>query len=253
MNMKNFLAIIISLNFTTLNLFAQELPSIQTDRPDQTECPFIVPKNFFQAEFGFVREKFGPATNFIYPSVLWKYGLNNKTELRLITEFAGSKIMNSKATTNLNPITVGFKTKIADEKGIVPDIGFIGHLTLNKVASSNTKTTFAAPSFRFNFQHTLNSKTYLAYNLGAQWNGDDGQPNFLYTLTSGYMFTNKLSAYIEWYGFLPQNDKPDHRFDGGITYLIRPNFMVDVSGGFGLSTISPEGYLSLGFSFRLPK
>jgi hypothetical protein len=28
--------------------FAQGLPTIQKDRPDQTECPFIVPVNYVQ-------------------------------------------------------------------------------------------------------------------------------------------------------------------------------------------------------------
>ena len=43
---------ICSLSFYNIN-FAQDLPSIQTDRPDQTECPFITPRHYFQLENGF--------------------------------------------------------------------------------------------------------------------------------------------------------------------------------------------------------
>ena len=35
--------------------FAQSEGRIETDRPDQTECPFIVKKGYFQAEMGFNR------------------------------------------------------------------------------------------------------------------------------------------------------------------------------------------------------
>ncbi len=31
---------------------------IETDRPDQTESPFIVPRNYFQLEFGLNMEKY---------------------------------------------------------------------------------------------------------------------------------------------------------------------------------------------------
>ena len=52
--MKNlFFFLGLSLLFQ-INSKAQELPSIQTDRPDQTECPFITPKNYFQLENGFL-------------------------------------------------------------------------------------------------------------------------------------------------------------------------------------------------------
>ena len=37
--------------------YAQNLPAIQLDRPDQTECPFIVPAKYFQFENGFNVEK----------------------------------------------------------------------------------------------------------------------------------------------------------------------------------------------------
>ncbi|MBU6205838.1 MAG: hypothetical protein KJS45_10675, partial [Bacteroidetes bacterium] len=35
---------------------AQTLPPIQLDRPDQTECPFITPKNYIQIEHGITME-----------------------------------------------------------------------------------------------------------------------------------------------------------------------------------------------------
>jgi Putative MetA-pathway of phenol degradation len=229
---------------------SQSIAPIATDRPDQTECPFIVPKGFIQAENGLTYEKIKAECKAIaYPSILWKYGISKNTEFRLITEFVSEKEF-SKEKKGLTPITVGFKTKIAEEKGLLPLISFIGHLSIPHWASAEMKANYYAPSFRFTMQHTLSDRFTLAYNLGAEWDGETPQATFIYTLTSGYSITEKLGAYLEIYGFAPQQQRADHRFDGGFTYLITPNVMVDVSGGLGLTENAPESYMSLGFSYR---
>jgi len=57
---------------------------IETDRPDQTETPFNVPKKYFQAEFGFNKENLTDYNyNLIHPTALLKYGLSNRIELRV--------------------------------------------------------------------------------------------------------------------------------------------------------------------------
>jgi hypothetical protein len=53
------------------------------------------------------------------------------------------------------------------------------------------------------------------------------------------------------FGFAPQNNKANHSFDGGITYLINNNFMLDLSSGIGITDNAPDHYVALGFSFRI--
>src|SRR5438046_1010017 len=97
-------------------VFGQTLPSIQTDRPDQTECPFTVPKNHFQMENGFSFEHTNSKTKtFFHPSALSKYGVNDHLELRLITEFTTID-SDEHSLTGLNPVTIGFKTNLCQEK-----------------------------------------------------------------------------------------------------------------------------------------
>ena len=224
--------------------------TIQTDRPDQTECPFVTPKGFIQAENGFTHEHIDKNnTAIVLPSILWKYGVNKNLELRLITEVNSIKSFGNK-TSGFVPTIIGFKVKVSEENGIVPATGFIGHLAIPNAASTNFKASYYAPSFRFNMQHTLSNKVSLAYNLGAEWDGETPQPTFIYTLSTGLSITQKLGTYIELYGFAPQNDIADNRADGGFTYLISNDIMVDISGGFGLSEASPKNYVALGFSYR---
>jgi Putative MetA-pathway of phenol degradation len=225
--------------------------TIQTDRPDQTECPFITPVGYLQAENGFTYENIDRDNKSItLPTILWKYGINKNFELRLITEANTLKSYGNKVS-GLVPTIIGFKVSVSEEKGIIPATGFIGHLAIPNAASTKFKASYYAPSFRFNMQHTLSNKFTLAYNLGAEWNGETPEPTFIYTLTSGMSITEKLGAYIELYGFAPQNDKADHRADGGLTYLITNDVMVDVSAGFGITKLSPKNYFALGFSYRI--
>jgi hypothetical protein len=231
--------------------WAQKLPPIQLDRPDQTECPFIVPKGYIQVETGFNYEDIGNGLkSYTYPTALWKYGINENVEFRLITEFTTLKDDRTSAM-GLLPITVGFKARLIEESGIVPKTSFIGHLTTATVGSKAFHTDYTAPSFRFLMQHTLSPRLSLAYNLGAEWDGENPGQTFIYTLTTGYAISERLGAYIELFGFAPADDKAKHSFDGGVTYLVNDDFMLDLSGGFRLTDNAPKGYVSLGISYRL--
>lgn len=250
--MKLHLHLILILLLLSVRARCQEIPVIQTDRPDQTECPFIVPPGYIQGEAGVAYEDVdGSEVNYLYPTVLWRYGLNSHVELRMITELAGNKIP-GKSISGLNPIRVGFKALLCEEKGIIPQTAFIGHLILPTVASKDFKSKYYATTFRFLMAHTLSKRVSIGYNLGAEWDGLTPDPSFIYTFTGGFSLTDRIGCYGEFYGFFPQFDKPDHRADAGLNFFFGKNIMLDISGGIGITPNSPDYYGSLGFSFRLP-
>jgi hypothetical protein len=230
---------------------AQTIDPIQADRPDQTETPSIVPKGMFQVETGLTFQKNDEnSTSNSLPSVLWKYGVNENFELRLITEFVSEKF-NDEKSSGFTPILIGIKIKLCEEKGIIPKTSFIGHIGLPNAASTRYKNDFVAPEFRFTMQHTLSDRFSLGYNLGFEWDGVTPESTFVYTLTTGYSINKKMGCYAEIFGFAPEKDKANHNFDGGLTYLINNNFMVDLSSGVGLTDNAPDFYLALGCSFRI--
>ena len=237
--------------FITGILCAQENESIQTDRPDQTETPALTPLRMLQVETGISYEKTtNDESNFITPTILWKYGLLEHFEIRLITEFSTIK-SNSTTQSGINPVLIGFKSKLVEEKGIIPQTSLIGHLALPNISSTKFNLDYLAPKFRFAMQNTLSQKTSISYNLGIEWNGFTTESTFIYTLATGYSITEKTGAYVEIFGFAPENQKSNHNFDGGFTYLISNNAMIDVSGGIGLTENAPKYYFALGFSFRI--
>ncbi|MFN8256779.1 MAG: transporter [Bacteroidales bacterium] len=250
--MEKYLMVVVIFFSANCNLWGQNLVPIQLDRPDQTECPFIVPEKHIQFESGFNFENVNSSEqNFLYPALLTKYGVNDRFEIRLITELTTNKIENE-VLNGLKPVRIGFKTKLLEENGILPTMSFIAHLSLPFLSSEKFTTTYYAPSFRFTMQHTLSEKISLGYNLGAEWDGESAEPTFIYTLTTGFSLSERMGTYIEIYGYVPQKEKSDHRLDGGFTFLARQNIMIDISGGMGLTENAPDYYVSLGFSLRLP-
>ncbi len=242
-NLLSFLLVI-----SSGKLFGQQIPSIQLDRPDQTECPFITPKHFVQIENGFTIEN---ADNnhrtYSYPSTLWKYGVSQNFEFRLITELIDEK-NNGNRVAGITPITVGFKTALFEEKGFIPKTSFIGHINTAKIGSKALHESKILPSFRFTMQNTLSPKITLGYNLGAEWTNENTE--YIYTITTGFSLTDKIGCYAELYGFFPNDNSGNHRFDGGLTYLFNDNFIMDISGGVGLTKNTPKNYISLGISYR---
>jgi hypothetical protein len=251
--MKIFKAVIlvVILVFSDDAFCQDTLQSIATDRPDQTETPFLVPKGMFQMENGFVYEKTNSDENaLVSPTILAKYGVNDNFELRLIVEYNTIETGDQKIS-GINPVLVGTKIKMCDEKGMIPKTSFIGHLLLPDLASPELKAEYYAAMFRFTMQHTLSSKINLGYNFGAEWDGMTPDATFVYTLTTGFSLSEKFGAYLEVFGFAPQNDIANHSADGGFTYLLSNNAMVDLSGGFGITENAPDYFISCGFSFRI--
>jgi len=232
-------------------LFAQEIESIQTDRPDLTESAFTVPAGYFQLEAGFLRTIINSNTQFnLHPTFLFKYGMSSSFEFRLITDLASYQNNGANEIVIL-PIAVGVKIAISEEKGLIPKTAFIGHLKIPTGGESELASTYFAPSFRFTMQHTLSQKITLGYNLGTEWSGITAEPIFIYTITSAISLTPSWGAYLELFGYAPQFNSAEHSVDGGFTYLLNNNCLADISFGLGITSNAPDYFISAGFSFRL--
>jgi len=251
--------VFVSTTFT----FAQEdnaLGALITDRPDATESPTAVGKGFIQIETGAFYESFEDNNfkieNFTLNTMLVRYGLLDNLELRLGYDYTDSKLKFNgnvmESLTSFSPLLLGFKTTIAKEKGAMPEIGFLGHLNLPFSVNKQLRPKNTGIDFRFSFAHTLSEKSSLSYNIGAQWENDNPEAAYLYTLAYGYSLTKKIGAYVELYGDFPENNKANHLWDAGLTYLISNNIQLDATVGSSI-TKGQDFLLSAGVSFRIPK
>jgi len=186
---------------------------IDADRPDQSEGATPLAKGYFQMENGFSIEDIKPGFVYTYPSTLWKVGVSESFELRVLTEYINITHEGLPDNDGLLPIKVGFKSKLFKQNGLIPNAAVLGYLSLPGIASEQFQTTYFAPSMRLAFRNDINDMFSVSYNVGAEWNGEDARPNFLYTFSLGANVWHGLGAYIEVYGDVPQQqeDNFEHR------------------------------------------
>lgn len=233
-------------------VFSQEIQKIDTDRPDQTECTSTVPKGHFQMENGFTYiAAVSDVNRFFLPSSLWKIGLNNRLELRMITE-TQQAFHHNNAEFGLAPVRIGFKSRLIDGKGMIPNVSFIAHLSLPYLSSENLRESNYNTDFRFTCDNSISKKLSLGYNLGMRWEDENPLPFFQYTCALGYTLNDKWKAYIELFGDKPQNDAFELATSGGIYYYLRSNIMFDITAAYGLLNNNLNYYTALGISFLIP-
>jgi hypothetical protein len=231
-------------------LKAQDNGSIDTDRPDQTESAFLVPKHYFQTEWGFYFEQLSDAeTHWQYPAALWKYGLSDRFELRLITEIDRFKAGGS-FVSGLSPVAVGFKTKLWEQQNWLPTTSLIAHVKFPKLASKGLTGRYVAPEFRFTCNNNITKRFGVGYNFGMEWDTETTGATYIYTIAPAFSIHSKWSVYVESYGFIHPKGIPETLWDAGIKFYPTPNWMIDLSGGTGINEAAADYFIGLGVSYR---
>jgi hypothetical protein len=251
--MIKYITLSISFFFTAAFCHAQ-VEKIDTDRPDQTESAVTVPKKWFQFELGLSTQTTNSLENeFQHPTLLSKYGLGKKIELRLITTVQTNtyfNVIDKVKETGLSPVEVGAKIALWEEKKLLPKTALLFHVAMPGLASNKFKADKLAPNFRFSMQHTVSDLVGIGYNLGAEWDGFSDDPTWVYTFAPGFNISEKWYAYAEVFGSISKENKPEHNADAGIAYFVNNNFKIDLSSGFGISKQAPDWYIAVGASFR---
>ena len=231
----------------------QDYGTISTDRPDQTEASSVVPKKFLQIETGAFYEELQNVKSTTYNTTLLRYGLLDNLELRLGFDNTSIKVNSNTIASGFSPLLLGVKIGITEEKGALPEIAFIGHVNMPFFASNDFDTKSTGTDFRFSLSHTLNERSSLGYNIGMAWDGDVTTASYIYTIAYGYSISDKVGAYLELYGDIPENSSFNHLWDAGLTYLVSDNIQLDVSGGIGITNVVQDLFLSAGISIRIPE
>ncbi len=247
-------------------LLYSQIEDISTDRPDQCESPLLLPKGFIQVELGASIEKVVEFNSPIglykifshsYPSVLLRYGVSGNVEIRFGAEYLQEELSNIEDSSpnerGFSPLSVGTKIKMFTEKGLLPEAALLLSLSIPFKDKGAFQSEYIGTEFRFAISHTLSKRFSLSYNIGGEFGAGSTGATGLYTVSLGAGLINKLSAFVEIYGFLPEKSSPDHRFDAGLTFLIMKNIQADASFGLGISGKSPDYFVGLGVSVRLPK
>ncbi len=234
---------ILLLLLISVSALAQNEGRIETDRPDQTECPFIVKKGYIQAELGFNRS----TTEFLFPTSLLKYGLSKRFELRYVSVLGQEPGRETRFQTE----AIGFKWALVQPSGWKPRTSVIVHYNWdhqNRDFSEKNLRGHSIGDIVFTMQHDFEKYYGIGYNLGAEMYSN-GSFEGIYRIAPNRLIGKRGYAYVEVFGRFPASEFADHSFDGGFAYYVNEDVKLDVSAG--QSFLHPEDhYIAVGLSFR---
>ena len=256
--MQKLILVIICFNFNEAS-FAQVAP-INSDRPGKTNTASITPHKWLQIEMGFQKEteKYKPFTYkdiyFETPSLLLKYGLSDKIELRLISAFAYQSLGAVNITETgrgLSNTQIGGKFNLIKEYGILPKTSIIAHYRINAINSYRVgKDTINGGNMSLAMLNVVSNNFLVGYNIGVEkftWQSD---ARYFYSLSPKFNISEKWQAFVEIYGNLWKGRNAQTTIDAGVSYYINYDFKVDASAGTRINKNTNRKFYSVGGSFR---
>lgn len=228
------------------NTLAQQEGRIETDRPDQTECPFIVKKGYIQAEMGFNKSLDGGQLEYVLPTTLLKYGLSKSIELRYVSTLQGS------STFRFHSEALGLKWRLMDPVGWKPRTAVIVHYNFRdekRDVSDQDLKPHSWSQIVLTLQNDLYKNLGIGYNFGVEFH-ENGTAEGIYRIAPSINIGKRGYAYAEVFGRFPNNSVTEHWFDGGFAYYASDNLKLDVSAGNSF-TNSANWYVAVGVSFRV--
>lgn len=246
------ITLVISLYSFSFLVNAQD--RISADRPDATEGATLTPYHYFQAEFG-IGEEHTDRDNFnlIHPNALLKYGVSKRFELQLLGNFHSSyekMIPSTIRSTGIDPIEIGFRAALWEEKNILPKTSIIARFGIPEFASKSFRADHLAPSILLTMESTITEKIGLSYNIGTGWDGFSSSPSWIYSLSSSFDLGKKWDVFFEVFGSAAKNESSQNNLDTGLGFYINNDVKLDAYFGFGITKAALNNFYGMGISFR---
>lgn len=223
--------------FISANSAIAQVESINTDRPDQSDGVYTIPKNTFQLENGITIAK-----QTVINNLMLRYGLTPSTEIRLLLD-VGKEFENK----GLLPVSLSFKQRIIEQKEIIPAMTLVGYVAFEQLASKDFKGNKLPFEIKMAFENEINEKFSIGYNLETS----NQFKNLNLSAALGYNITDKISTFVEYFSTLSKNGN-EHNIDTGIMYVINPKLQIDIAYAqpiYGLEN-KPFGTIGIAYSFQ---
>jgi hypothetical protein len=211
-----------------------------TDRPSQTDSPFLIESGYIQVETGISVEKTQSMIN-----SLVRIGILNGVELRINSNYIINDEISFEKKSSFGDFELGSKFKILDNDQIKTNIGFLTYLSIPTAPEvfSNKEYGF---SNKLLVTHNLTSDSQIGYNLGYK-KFINYDAKYIYSIVYGKSL-GQFSVFFEFFGD-SSSETSNSTFDSGLTYLVDNNKQLDLSIGKGLN--NDLFFVTLGFSIRI--
>ncbi len=233
---------------------AEMTPVIVSGRPGQSIGPGVVGSGTFQIQSG-INQNWLDGTSKtdskIFNNVL-RFGLTKNFEISSVLEFRDDikTIGNSENQhSGISQFHVGFRSVIFSRPdGLLPGMAVQTRFKLDAV-SQKYRTETVAPIITMAMLHKLGSNLFLIHNIGANYDGNTGDPAFFATSNLSCSLGKKWGTFFEVYGNL-KNDPGSVYVDSGGWYFVNNDFKIDFSAGWGNNFGNVDVFVSVGFSWR---
>lgn len=219
--------------FLTLHCFSQ-VEYINTDRPDQSDGVYIVPKNQFQLEYGII-----VANQTFLNDAMLRYGLTRSTEIRLQLD-AGKEV----SAKGMKPVSISAKQRIIKQHKFLPAVSFVGYVWFENIASKDFNGNKIPYELKVAFENELSNNFVIAYNIGA---ADEFKALNL-TLNLGITLSNKVSTFVEYFSTIKQFENL-HNLDAGILVVPKPQLQFDIAIGNSIVGTNNSFFTTIGVSY----
>lgn len=234
---------------------------LTSDRPDFTESTSIVPRGHFQVEGGFTFSRVEDEEAQSLGEVLVRIGLGERVEARI---GAGSYnridtgVPGADRITGFEDPSLGMKIGLTpgDPDLLPPGRPMMALILATSIPVGDDELTADewVPEAKLALSWDLTPRVSLGSNVNYTYavDGDERFHQLSGSLTSGFSLTDRLGAFVEYFGFTEETDGgPDtHYLDGGLTFGVSSDLQLDARIGFGLNDPSPEWFAGVGAVVR---
>ncbi len=244
---------------------------LTTDRPDFTESTSVVGLRVLQIEAGYTftedRENSERWTDHTAPELLLRIGIHELVEFRLGWDGYSTTELNTfepndngrtrDRQTHIDgstDLSAGFKVHLIDQDGGIPDFGVIVETTI-PIGTREKTSGDVEPEVKWLWAYDLSERWSIAGNINfAVPRSADGR--FFQAASSvavGYAVNDWLGAYVEYFGFYPDDRGSDcaHYANGGLTFGLNPDVQLDIRAGWGLNEQADDFFAGIGMACRI--
>jgi len=230
---------------------AAAVEPIDTEGPDFTDSPQVVPPGRFQVEVSPTWSRTRDAgTDFATPTLL-RYGLRDDWEVRIAPE----GYVREHGVHGMGDTAIGVKWHSSDGSGAAPALGWILHLTLPTGAES-LRGRGVRPSLHATLSWDLAHEWDVGVMPGLEVDDDDSGHRFTYGvlgIVAGKHVTEKFRVYGEFSG--ERLTSASHggtiaEWDTGASYTLGTETLVGVRLATGVNRDSPARSLLIELAHR---
>ena len=207
--------------------------TIATDRPSAlTENATSLYKNGIQLESGLLIElDSGETQSISAPNLLLRYGLTEKTELRLMND-----VLINEGNIILGVWTIGTKIQLYESDKM--NLSVLSSTALPNVNGEMGSLLEQPINAKVIGNYAVSKTNSVGYTVGYTIN----QNEIGYSLFLSHNFSDNISSFIELYGF---NDQLN--IDAGFAYLVQDKLQFDAYFGSGIN--NKMTFASVGLSY----